>query len=257
MRTMLRKFKINHIQKDVEDFVLKDGKGRSFRVPKSDVSPDFPSNLRLKFRPARLNVTYIYGTNIVLEMRLNGALLYWQSEKKFPEWERFFKTYSNTDAEIELSVRHFDERADILLWNLAHQENDVFKFREQLLLSSYCNDLPRMISRLKIENSLIFAVKAMRSHFAQNKHEQKSILLHCFENYANLPSDLPFFVDWCLEEMEILNKLYKQDLSKKITVSNLGESQILKHTSKLIPICISDEKISEFMNSESNKKRDD
>ena len=244
---MLRKFKITHIKKDTDDFVLSDGNGSSFRIPLADFTGSYPSNLRLKFQPARLNVTYIYGTNIILAIRLNNTLLYWQPERNFPEWEEFFETYSNTDAEIELSVRHFDEKADILSWNLSHQERDVFRFREELLFSHYDKDIPNMISRLKIENSLIFAVKSMRNNHSCN--EQKDLLLRYFKDYAGLPTDLPYFVEWCLEEMEILNKLYRQDLAKKISLSNLEKSQVVKHTSKLIPISISDEKIKEYVSS--------
>ena len=244
---MLRKFRITHIKKDTDGLVLSDGNGSSFRVPKSELTASYPSNLRLKFQPARLNITYIYGTNIVLEMRLNNTILYWLPERNFPEWEEFFETYSNTDVEIELSVRHFNEKADILLWNLRHQENDVFRFREELLFKHYGKDVPNMISRLKIENSLIFAVKSMRGNYGRNK--RKDILLHYFEDYAHLPTDLPYFVDWCLEEMDILHKLYRQDLAKKISLSNLEKSQVMKHSSKLIPISISDEKIKEYVSS--------
>ena len=250
MKTMLRKFKINHIKKDTVDLVLSDGNGQSFRIPKFGQSFQLPSNLRLKFQPAKLDVTYIYGTDIVLAMHLNKVLIYHQSEDNFPEWKTFFEMYSNTDAEIELSIRHFDEQTGVLLWNLKHQEDDVFKFRELLLLSHYSNDdLPRLVSRLKIENSLIFAIKEAYQDLKHRQKNRKEILLNCFKEYANLPTDLPFFVEWCLEEMDILYKLYRQDKKRGITLANLQDSQIIAHTSKLIPISIEPEKISEFINS--------
>ncbi len=258
MRTRKKTYHINHIQYGVANVTMTDGKGHSFTVPNQANRKTYPSNLRLKLWPATLEVTYIYGTDIRLLMTLNKQLVFCQSEKSFPEWEEFFAKRSETEADIELAVRCYNNDDRLLLYNLYHEYNDVFKIRQEILLKYYRKEVPNLVARLKVENNIICALRGSLDELVGHHFNKRQVFLEKLQNYAGALMEYPSFVNWCLEEMTEMAKLYGRDKQRccQSTPQGMRTSEVIKRSSKLIPITISDERIQEYINSTTKPKKE-
>jgi len=245
--------RIVHIRKNANVVLLIDWKGNSCTLPElKNCLAKCPSNLILIFKPVLVTIKYVANTNIVLEVKMGENLVYEMPEKKLKRLQHLFDTHSETEAEIELSLQYYDNRENILWYNLGHQTKDVFKFREEILLRYYRDEIPQLVSRIKLENDLICALTSSWHFFPQRT--KKEVFKKCLEQNIGALGALttyPNFVEWCLQEMEEFDKLYHRDKRNKChsDLSKLVLSQVIKHSSPLVPISISDEKIQAYVNS--------
>ena len=253
MKTKLRKMRIVHIRKNANVVTLTDWKGNSFDFPElKNCLKKCPSNLILIFKPVLFTIKYAASTNIVIEIKVGKTPVYSMDPKKFEKLQHLFDTHTETEAEIELSLRHYNDKDALLCYNLNCQTNDVFKFREEILLRYYRDEIPHLVSRIKLENDLICALTSSW-HFFPRK-TKKEMFKECLEKNFNLLAEYPNFIEWCLQEMDELDKLYRKDKRNKChsDLSKIVFSQVIKHTSPLLPLSISDEKIQEYVSSYSH-----
>ena len=248
MKTNTRNFCITRIVYHSNDTVLMDKHGKSFTIEKNQYDGPFPNSFQLFFKPPTLYVTYIYGTSIVLEMKLNKRVLFKRKSSCFTEWEQFFNRYSGLEQELELVVRRYDNQCQFLQMNLENQLPNVLRYREEILLKYYKDALPNLVQRLKIENDLIFALTKSWVMISPHSLAYSERLKKALFNAVELPFELPLFTNWCLEEMETLDKLYKKDKHRgcSANLKKIHLSEVIKHSSKLIPITISDEAIKNY-----------
>lgn len=248
MKTNTERFCITRIFKHPNDTILVAKEGRCFTVLKDQYDGLFPSNFQLFFKSATLAITYIYGTQIVLEMKLNKRVLFKKSCSLFPEWEQFFSRYSGIEEELELAVKRYDNHYHFLQLNLGNQLNNVLRYREEILLEYYRDAIPNLVQRLKIENDLIFALTKSWVILTARPIALSDRMKESLFKVTNLPLELPLFSKWCLEEMETLDNLFKRDKHRGCSVNpiRMQLSEVIKHSSKLIPITISDEVIKDY-----------
>lgn len=247
MKKKLKEFRITRIVRDMGEIVFADRKGRLVRIPQSDYKGTYPSVFKLFFRPAVLNVSYVYGTRTVLQIRMNGKIVYSLAENERRKWEKFFADKTDLQIELDLASLYYDENDGILRYNLGNQEKNVLRYREEILLNSYRKSVPDLVARIKIENDLICALLNYRAEVKGRNFSAKEAAFY-LKKCTNLPLELPEFEKWCIDEMRALNKLYQED--KKVgcdrDTGRMHLSKVIGHTSELIPVKIEDEAIRTF-----------
>lgn len=252
METKLRKMRIMHIRKNADAVMLTDWKGNSIEIPELKTCLDrCPSNLLLVIKPVVFTITYAASTSIAIEVKAGKTLVYRIPQKELSYLNRLFDAHSEIEAEIELSLQYYDNKDTLLWYNLNRQTKDVFKFREEILLRYYRDEIPHLVARIKIENNLINALTSSWHNCSNPRTAKKVLFREYLSRYAKLFERYPNFEKWCLQEMEELDKLYRKDKRNKChsDLSKLLLSQVVKHSSPLIPVNISDERIQEYINS--------
>lgn len=248
MKTKDVRFYVSHIDVGPTEIHFRTTNGRAVKVRKGCREFEYPSNFLLLFQKAKLDVTYIYGTDIPLEMKLDNQTIYQQSREKFSQWQKFFEGKDDLQIDIDLALSCYDENEGLLVYNLSQQNKNVFRYREEILLRQYANAIPKLVQRLKIENNLIYAVCSSYFKVFATDLSQKMRLEYCLKECSGLNLEFDCLEKWYLEEMMLLDKLYQQDKENGChqDLSRIQESRIIRHSSELIPITISDDAINAF-----------
>ena len=159
MKKNVIQFRINRVEHKPNKAVIHGNRNQKVEVPRSLFDGLYPENIVLGIICINARVTYIYGTNIVTSVQIADKILFTRSDDEFPEWQKFFAGKTDEEIDIALSIREYNDNADILRDNIANSCLDVFRIRAEILLKHYQDEVPDLVQRLKIEDGIISVVK--------------------------------------------------------------------------------------------------